>query len=210
MRVLAITDVHAEEFVKTRLSEFLQKERFDLLIVAGDVTNRGPVSFAEDFLDSLRIKTLAVHGNMDPAGVLEALEKRGMSLHAKRIAVNGFRFAGFGGSNPTPFQTPSEYGEDAIERGLSGIVDERTVLVTHAPPHGCLDTIPSGAHVGSRSVRKVIKEKQPVLCICGHVHETEGEASIGRTLVIKVAPAMTGKAAAITLGRKIEARFVSF
>lgn len=210
MRVLAITDVHAEEFVVARLNEFLRRERFDLLIVAGDVTNRGPVSFAEDFLDSLHIKTLAVHGNMDPSGVAEILEKRGMSLHGRSVEVNGFKFAGFGGSNPTPFQTPSEYGEDAIERGLAGIVDERTVLVTHAPPYGCLDTIPNGAHVGSRSVRKVIEETQPVLCICGHVHETEGEASIGRTKIVKVAPAMTGRAAAITLGKKIETKFVRF
>ena len=38
-----------------------------------------------------------------------------------------------------------------------------TLLVTHAPPLGTkTDLLPSGEHVGSESIRRVIEEFQPI------------------------------------------------
>lgn len=50
---------------------------------------------------------------------------------------------------------------------------ERTLLVTHAPPHGsALDRLPNVAHhVGSRAVRAHIESSQPHVSLHGHLHE---------------------------------------
>jgi Icc-related predicted phosphoesterase len=38
--------------------------------------------------------------------------------------------------------------------------------------------------VGSIAVRTFIEEKQPLLCVTGHIHESKGQDYIGRTLVL--------------------------
>lgn len=76
MRVLALSDLHGEEAVLERLSGLLQRERFDLILIVGDITQRGPVSYAEDLLDAIGEENiLAIHGNMDTQQVIGVLEK---------------------------------------------------------------------------------------------------------------------------------------
>jgi Icc-related predicted phosphoesterase len=38
--------------------------------------------------------------------------------------------------------------------------------------------------VGSRAVRQLIEEVQPLLALHGHIHESRGEVHIGRTLAL--------------------------
>jgi Icc-related predicted phosphoesterase len=39
-------------------------------------------------------------------------------------------------------------------------------------------------HVGSDAVRRILKEKQPMLGLHGHIHESRGFAFIGKTLCL--------------------------
>ncbi|MCL5011516.1 MAG: hypothetical protein M1594_01315 [Candidatus Marsarchaeota archaeon] len=71
--------------------------------------------------------------------------------------------------------------------------NETVFLATHAPPFGVLDES-KGRRIGSTALRKIIEEHQPLVNFCGHVHETEGTEKIGKTLVVKVASLMFGKA----------------
>ena len=97
---------------------------------------------------------------------------------------------GFGGSNPTPFNTPLEFDEieiyDQAHKAIESIKDQKvTILVTHAPPLNTkTDVLPSGVHVGSESIRRVIEEFQPTLNLCGHIHESMAMDKIGKTNVI--------------------------
>ncbi|MFI5370105.1 MAG: metallophosphoesterase [Candidatus Eisenbacteria bacterium] len=65
-----------------------------------------------------------------------------------------------------------------------------TVFVMHGPPHGTrCDVIGSGAHVGSRALRRFIETHQPPLVLGGHIHESPRVSSsyrdtIGRTVVV--------------------------
>ena len=43
---------------------------------------------------------------------------------------------------------------------------------------------PNPVPVGSTAVRQIIEEYQPLLALHGHIHESRGEARIGRTLCI--------------------------
>jgi len=43
-------------------------------------------------------------------------------------------------------------------------------------------------HVGSESVRKIIEEYQPILCACGHIHESRCIDKIGETIIVNPSP----------------------
>ena len=48
----------------------------------------------------------------------------------------------------------------------------RTILVMHSPPFGTrLDGVQGGRSAGSRSLKAFILENQPLLALCGHIHE---------------------------------------
>ena len=63
------------------------------------------------------------------------------------------------------------------------------ILVCHQPPYGYLDKTnhPSapkewkGKHAGSKVILDYIKKEQPPYVFCGHIHEGEGKARIGKT-----------------------------
>jgi Icc-related predicted phosphoesterase len=77
---------------------------------------------------------------------------------------------------------------------------ERAIFNLHVPPYDSgLDTArqinpdltlvyeggqPKEVPVGSTAVRQIIEEYQPALALHGHIHESRGEATIGRTLAI--------------------------
>jgi Icc-related predicted phosphoesterase len=54
------------------------------------------------------------------------------------------------------------------------LVDENTVLVTHSPALGTLDSGILGRHVGSSSIRDLISSRRPLAHIHGHSHASFG------------------------------------
>ena len=213
MRVLVLSDIHSEEAAIERLRLFLEKNKFNLVLITGDITQRGPVSYAEEFLDLFRgMNVLAIHGNMDPKPVIDLLERRGLLFHLKKVVIDGWNFIGFGGSSTTPFGTPTEYSEEEIYSELSKFkMDRKTILVTHSPPFNSeVDRTLLGVSAGSRAIRRIIKEKKPFMNICGHVHEREGEAVVGETKIVKVPPAMKGRAVQINFDKNVEIGFIHY
>lgn len=65
------------------------------------------------------------------------------------------------------------------------------ILICHWPPFGYLDLVNSkkgpeernGKHAGSKVILEYIRKYQPKYVFCGHIHEGEGKAKIGRTEV---------------------------
>ena len=209
-KALCVSDAHAEEQALEFLKKFLEREKPELVLVSGDLTHNGPIDYAENFLDTIRASNadfFTVHGNMDPLRVKLFLDAKGNNIHARRVDWRGFTFAGFGGSPPTPHGTLIEYSEADIYEQLAPLVDAKTIVVTHFPPHGILDETRDLKHVGSLSLRKIIEEKKPRAVICGHIHEREGERQALLTKIVKVAPLEHGKAVALEL-ETLAARFL--
>lgn len=208
MRLLALADIHNARNVIDKLKRILE-EKWDVILIAGDITNRGPVLFAEELIATIPHNTFAVHGNMDTTDVIELLENKGISVHCKRKELGKYNVVGIGGSNPTPANTPTEYSENKIEYELNKLeINSNTILLTHAPPFNSgLDMVGNGFSVGSRAIRDIIKKKQPCLNICAHIHEQEGKKWLGKTLVVKLGPAMHGRVAEINILDKIEVNF---
>lgn len=199
---LCISDLTSEEACLEYIYTLIRRHSPKLVIIPGDVTQDGPQDYAEDVLEicaNAKLPIVCVHGNNDPEDIQKLLEEKTHYVHGRHETVLGFRFAGLGGSNPTPNDTVCEYTEEQIAEFLDGNVDDKTILVSHTPPSGTLDLSRKGTHTGSTTVKNVIEHSKPRAIICGHAHEQEGEAMLGSTKVIKVAPLMYGKAALVEL-----------
>lgn len=177
MRIVVLGDIHNED---------VRVPRGDLTIIAGDFTFKGPVEFAEEFLNKIEGRVLAIPGNMDPKEVLDLLERKGVSLHRKTVEIDGITFFGFGGSSTTPFNTPFEFDDEEIERQISGF--KADIAVFHDTPYGFFDWV-NGRSVGSMAIRRWIESVKPKIVFCAHIHEHEGVAKLEETLIVKVPPA---------------------
>lgn len=149
----------------------------------------------------------AVPGNMDRRGVIEILDSYGANIHRRTKKFAGINVTGYGGSNPTPFNTPFEIEDEVIAEHLSEL-EPADIALFHAPPYGYFDDV-GGYSVGSKAIKDWIKRNQPAVAICAHIHEHQGVAKIGDTLLIKVGMASKGDAALIELrGEEIIIRFI--
>jgi len=190
MYIIAFGDIHME-YVGVENITGLSKA--DLVIITGDFTNFGGKKEASTVLDVIRRinpKIYAVPGNMDKASVGDYLDELGINIHGKGLVVGELGIFGVGGSNLTPFNTPTEFSEeelgDIVNRAYQYVTQAPIkVLVSHTPPFNtATDLIGSGVHVGSTAIRKFIEEKQPDFCLTGHIHESRGKDRIGHTLIL--------------------------
>ncbi|MCE5213494.1 MAG: metallophosphoesterase [Methanobacterium sp.] len=191
MKILAVGDVHGDY---KKIIEYLKSHKVDLVIITGDITQFGPAELGEEILNEIanfNVPVLAIPGNCDPESIHSKIENsKALNIHCRSMIINDIGICGFGGSNPTPFDTPLEFEEvqiyDEASKVLKGIADQKiTLFITHAPPYDTkTDLLPSGEHAGSTSIRKIIEESQPSLCVCGHIHESMGVDEIGETKII--------------------------
>jgi Icc-related predicted phosphoesterase len=208
MKLLALSDLHADEELLDRLRALSSRSQYDAVLFCGDITNRGPVSYAEEAV-KLFPNVYAVHGNMDPPEVVQKLSSLGVLVHGKKVRLREWNLVGLGGSNPTPFHTPNELSEEQIESVLARAgVNEFSVVLSHPPPFGIFDTV-GQMHAGSKAVRKMVEEKKPIMLICGHIHEYEGKQILGDTLIVKLGPAEKLRAAEITISDSIDVKFIN-
>lgn len=190
------------------IRENLRSHRPDVFVAAGDLTNFGPVSYARELLRDLPVPTLAVPGNCDPRDIVPLLGDLGVDLHGRRVNVADRTFVGIGGSNPTPFGTPFELSEEEIYGTLRGIMEPGAILVSHPPPRGLVDTVRSGDHVGSTSVRRIVDEFAPPVVLCGHIHEARGVARHGPTTVVNPGAAREGHSALVDVTDEVRVRLL--
>lgn len=210
LKLLALSDIHSDEPALDRLRAISMRNDYDAIILAGDITNHGPVSYALELVELFQGNLFFVHGNMDPPEVVNAIKGLPGYIHGKKVRLGDWNLVGLGGSNPTPFHTPTEYPESELARILSSAsVDEYSILVSHPPPHGILDNVGSMS-VGSNSVRECIEKRRPIMAVCGHIHEVEGQKIFGDTLVVKLGAAQAMRAAEITIGEDIGVKFITF
>ena len=190
MRIIAFGDIHME---CAGIEKITGLSKADLVIITGDFTNCGGKKDASTILDVIRRinpKIYAVLGNMDKAAVGNYLDELGINIHGKGFVLGDLGIFGVGGSNFTPFNTPTEFSEeelgDIVNKAYQYVTQAPTkVLISHTPPFNtATDLIGSGVHVGSTAIREFIEKKQPDFCFTGHIHESRGEDRIGRTLIL--------------------------
>jgi uncharacterized protein len=170
------------------------------------------LEYAKTRLDGSPVIIYSVPGNDDPLSVDDVLVAHGddrlrfVEGEVVELAP-GMEMLSTGYTNVTPWDTPREYSEDQIRERLKGMTDRlehpgTAIFNIHAPPYNSrLDTAPllgqdlkvktaAGAQmtapVGSVAVREAIEDVQPLLTLHGHIHESGGSVTIGRTTAINV------------------------
>lgn len=146
-------------------------------------------------------------GNDDPEVIDEVLAKadRVLFTELEVAEVGPAWLASLGNTNPTPWHTDREFGEEElasqIDAMLSGYSDGRPLMFNfHCPPfESGLDTVAKldeefrpvieyGAAVevpvGSTAVREAIAAYQPAVALHGHIHECQGAHRIGKTVCL--------------------------
>ena len=201
MDVLLLADLHGNY---GKLDAFLSYD-YDAVIIAGDITNFGPLEPVDSVLSRFDVPCFAIPGNCDPREIVDVLERsEAICLHDSWIALGKVTLAGLGGSNKTPFGTPFELSEGEIDGKLTRIVNHmdknmHNVLLCHAPPYEALDTV-GDDHVGSQSIRKHMTRFD--LVCCAHIHEARGVTEVDGVTVVNPGPASEGYGALIHFGKE--------
>lgn len=188
MRILTISDTHTKH--KQVPPEWLQPA--DMIIHAGDVTNRGELTDLSYFLDwfsKLDYKyKIFIAGNHDwcfqdqNKKCLELIKRYNEDLEDKIIylqdeakTIEGIKFYG---SPWQPefcnwaFNVPR--GPEIAEKWMM-IPKDTDVLITHGPAYGFVDqVIGREEHLGCIDLHKRILEVKPRYHICGHIHSGYG------------------------------------
>jgi hypothetical protein len=73
---------------------------------------------------------------------------------------------------------------------------------------GAVDIVHSGNSTGSIGLYRFIKEYQPDLLLCGHIHEARGETRIGYSRIINVGEGRKGYAVLIELSDEIDVDWI--
>ena len=164
------------------------------------------VAWADERLAGSGIRCIVCPGNDDQADIDEILATSKEILVGEGNVVDmpgGYQLVSSGWTNLTPWDTPREEDEPLLRKRIEAIVAQASaapdhlVLGLHAPPYDTsLDVAPKidwetltvqgqdTAHVGSKAVREVIEEVQPLLSLHGHIHESRAAVRIGRTLAV--------------------------
>lgn len=207
--ILHLSDLHGN----TNFLNLLEKNslRPDLVLLTGDITHFGEEKEAKEIIDAVRAlfpEVLALHGNCDKPGVEQFLAGHKLSLHRNFRVFHDMTFLGVGGSLACPGKTPSEYSEDLYKNWLKETYENagkptKFILVTHQPPYGTrTDKAMKLMYTGSHSIREFIEHTQPLLCLCGHIHESAGTDRIGKTIIVNPGPFRQGHFAQITLNNE--------
>jgi Icc-related predicted phosphoesterase len=165
------------------------------------------VRLADERLADSTTRAYVIPGNDDPWSIDEVLAG-GTSVVTCDEAVarvGPHEMVSLGYSNRTPWQTPRELDEEEIYSRLRRLADQleeprRAIFNIHVPPRdSSLDTAfevddelryvmkggrPHEVATGSSAVRQIIEEVQPLLSLHGHIHESRGVTTIGRTVAI--------------------------
>lgn len=129
-------------------------------------------------------------------------------VHKKVENFKGFSLVGYNGRvrylDEVIVEAPQlsfieETAEADLEALFKGLDPEKTIFVTHAPPHGILDLVNSEwvaygvgtygekakeGHIGSLAFRNIAAKYQPLVHTFGHIHERPGVEKHGRTTYI--------------------------
>lgn len=165
------------------------------------------VQIAEERLERSGAQGYVMAGNDDPWSIDALLETGNRLVFCEPVIthVGPHEMVSCGFANPTPWNSPRELDESALYQKLQQLAEQVTeprnaIFNFHVPPYDSgLDTAqqldedltpvfknggPVEIPVGSTAVREIIEEYQPLLALHGHIHESRGSATIGRTLAL--------------------------
>ncbi len=196
MRVAAVGDIHGEENLGPFLSDLDRLPDVDLLLLAGDTTDRNNLEAYGAVLEAIRARTdaplWAVFGNNEyghdhPTYIARFGERFGLRFLENQDAVfeasgERLRIIGSTGSLDRPTywqrtnlpQVEAEYRRRVtdLDRLLQG--DDVRMLLTHYPPTYATMGGEKEAwrpELGCKALEPVLLRRRPTLVVHGHIHK---------------------------------------
>jgi Icc-related predicted phosphoesterase len=200
VKIYAVADIHGNleklELIKAHVSELNP----DVLVIAGDITNKTDHSSFVNLVNDLHIPVIAVRGESDIQAVENLFDEcpNITSVHLKRAFFGGVSFIGLSGVTPRTFSKSNSYSDEMIKE-VEPFIDGKSVVVTHLPPWGYLDESFLGFHSGCRRLYELLLVRQPAALICGHIHNRSSTRYIGKTQVVNCSIATSSAGAIIEL-----------
>lgn len=187
---LLLSDIHGDLEQLNKLEEEFAKA--DVVLFAGDFAKFEHNETGLPVLQALCKKhdsVYAVIGNCDEPNFIEQLDQHDVSVEKDVVYASGFVFSGSGGTIKFTGTTPNERTEEELLSDLDLASHSQDfsnmILILHHPPFETeCDKLTNGIHVGSKLFREFIEKRQPLLVLCGHIHESKGYSKIDNTLVI--------------------------
>lgn len=203
MRIVAISDTHEQE-------ENVWVPECDILIHAGDFTYTGKFekiakfnNWCEKLLKdgSVKKKIIVIAGNHDLTfdgwdrrnGFVRYIQLKEKAeslltsceyLNQTSLIIDGITFYGEP-RQPLFYNWAFNIPRPEMKTKCWDLVPKNIdVLITHGPPNRAGDKTLEGEEVGCVALRHWIKENQPKLVICGHIHEANGVYKIKNTTVV--------------------------
>jgi Icc-related predicted phosphoesterase len=224
---LVLADIHGET---GRLELILRENpRVKGIFVAGDLTNFGREREAERVLSVFAqiapdATLFFIAGNCDTPAARRFFEKHPGYLEQRctTFALSGaadttIRLIGCGGGLLHMGLTPFEVSDEELELGLSraharcaqgeqgsaaSSPPQPLIVLTHTPPLDTFADLRYMKHLGSPAFASLLYDYEPLLWICGHIHEGRSVQWEGRTLVINPGPAAHGSYALMLIEQK--------
>src|SRR5215468_7196404 len=210
MRIAATADLHFSPQSYDRVREPFNRvrEEADVLVIAGDLTNYGKPEEMHSLLNALvrlRIPIVAVLGNHDYESGQEqelirlmttegikvldgnSYERDGVGFAGTKGFIGGFGrgvLTSFGEKEIKAFVQASIDERMKLERALSMLRTEKTVIVTHYAP--IVETVQGEPteiwpYLGSSRLAEVIDRHKATIAVHGHAHhgKLEGKTTGG-------------------------------
>lgn len=179
MKLALLSDTHG------RHPRLTLPPHVDLIVHAGDFTKRGgereTIAFL-DWLASFDAPKVLVAGNHDrfAEAAPEAMDALCRARDIRYLVHESTDVAGLRifGSPWVPRFRNMAFNLDRnapLAAKWETLPRELDLLITHGPPHGTLDRIVLGRHVGCEALRDALVGRRVPVHVFGHIHEARGE-----------------------------------
>ena len=190
-KIVMLSDIHDQ------YHHLGEPEQGDILLLAGDLTNRGKESelihcnnwlAKQDFTHKV-----VIPGNHDITFETKwpwaesKLFNADAILDQELYVADGIKIWG---EPRQPFFYDWAFNVrrgDMKKQCWDKVPPDIDILLTHGPPWGVLDQNEQGVHCGDVAQREWILEYQPRMVVCGHIHPGRGIALLGKTMVVNAA-----------------------
>ena len=211
-RLYAVADIHAGNRAFETIRSVIMEHRPDALVVAGDMAGHalwGKKSVIGR-LAAMPIPVFAVRGNTDSKDMERIINRSSgiKSLHLSSIEFGKAKLVGVSGTLALPFASRIALRQRELFLALTNMVGPDTILVAHPPPRGCRDGVLGHFSAGCSALAELVERNQPLLVLCGHIHENTGTAFMGKTLVVNCALGRGCKGALVDIDPNLTVRML--
>lgn len=230
MKILHITDIEGYSLIFS--DEILQD--LDFVVISGDLTvgSKSMKNIVRSFnkirsVIPTEIPIYYIPGNRDyPVTItdFEGKPENFTHIHNKHIKIRldekkDIYFIGYGSALPgllNNFTRTEEEIKNSLDILFEKVKKEKksediVILLTHNPPiNSTLDKTFTNLHIGSISVREAIEKYEPDILLCGHVHESQSQQKIGKTLCNNPGASKSGNATILEFNDEIKVKIIKF